>query len=99
MFRLLKSFSAQTSEADMDKFYRLYQKALILVRTLKNVRNDLVFLDNDDFVKTVLNNTEYFTIDPSWKSVPTEIEESKNLLERLIKLELKVLNGKKMVRN
>ena len=99
MFRLLKSFSAQTSEADMDKFYRLYQKALILVRTLKNTRNDLVFLDNDDFVNTVLNNTEYFTIDPSWKSVPTEIEESKNLLERLIKLELKVLNGKKMVRN
>ena len=28
-----------------------------------------------------------------------KIEESKNLLERLIKQELKVLNGKKMVRN
>ena len=99
MFRLLKSFSAQTSEADMEKFYRLYQKALILVRTLKNARNDLVFLDNDDFVNTVLNNTEFFTIDQSWKSVPTEIEESKNLIERLIKQQLKVLNGKKMVRN
>ena len=99
MFVLLKSFSSQTSEEDMNKFYRLYQKALILVRKLKNTRNDLVFLDNDDFVNTVLNNTEYFIIDPSWRSVPTEIEESKNLLERLIKQELKVLNGKKMVRN
>ena len=99
MFKLLESFSNQTTEKDMQKFYILYQKALILVRTLKNVNNDLVFLDNDDFVNTVLNNTEYFTIDPSWRSVPTEIEESKSLLERLIKKELKVLNGKKMVRN
>ena len=99
MFRLLKSFSAQTSESDVEKFYKLYQKALILVRALKNTNDDLVFFDDDDFKNTVLNNTEYFIIDPSWRSVPTEIEESKNLLERLIKEELKVLNGKKMVRN
>ncbi len=163
MFLMLKGFTAQTTVNQLQPFYMLYQKALQMVRKLKNTKNDLKYIDDDDELKTVLNNTEYFrpnarmigsqateivpdeelpdynpdievpepkkinrnkkrkkgqkaakekgrqqkirrkrNFDPNdYGKDPTKsYQESKeNLLERLIKEELKVLNGKKMVCN
>jgi hypothetical protein len=60
MFLMLKKFTTQTDETQLQKFYKLYQKALMMIRKLKNSKNDLKYIDNDDDLMTVLNNTEYF---------------------------------------
>ncbi|MDB2489849.1 hypothetical protein N9W68_00590 [Candidatus Pelagibacter bacterium] len=166
MFLMLKDFTTETTEGQLQPFYMLYQKALPMVRNLKNYKSDLKYDDNDDELMTVLNNTEYFR--PNARMIGTQAteivpdeensdynsdievpepdqinkdkrrkkqkatakekgrqqniskrsktkrnsseynperstrymgESKENLLERLIKEELKVLNGKKMVCN
>jgi hypothetical protein len=166
MFLMLKNFTTETTEGQLQPFYMLYQKALPMVRNLKNYKSDLKYIDDDDKLKTVLNNTEYFR--PNARMIGTQAteivpdeensdynsdievpepdqinkdkrrkkqkatakekgrqqniskrsktkrnsseynperstrymgESKENLLERLIKEELKVLNGKKMVCN